>query len=542
MSDWKKNIDQIAKEAFEEQLPVPPAYIKAAVTKSLFGTRMYWLIGIFSLLLVAGLSIGYFMSKDFNNKKFVVSNMTHTVNTDINSDISRAYLSTTNPREDKKNKSYHSLSENDSNATQNKDYTRTELAGRTYVSGDAPKNESDHLATSNASLSKRRSTKNDPSIESDKKNKESIQTKTKPSSSDKNDIVQEFLEHTTDKKEASPEWLSKIETSLIDKNADNSGKSETGSAESKNDAGAPQDEKNELGSNEDKSELELSTRKDTEATELSEAEINQLRKLEIEALKKELDKDLFSVEFNNQKARLLHPRWELNAGIGIGIGTQGNFITNSNATNSILSAPSYEFGFNTRVFLKDWHVSTGLNVKVNQFKENFVNFESTQIQTGTTMVIDTILPNPQDTTGNVEYDTTFVPTYSESITEENKTILHKLSTISIPLKFGYRFRFQKFHLFVGAGVQLNIPTSANSKVLSGDSYEFAYSSVKTSPYNSVNAQLLLETEFHYRFNDKWSASLRPSYRYQLSPVFKSDALFRRNKHSGFLSLGIHYYF
>ena len=164
----------------------------------------------------------------------------------------------------------------------------------------------------------------------------------------------------------------------------------------------------------------------------------------------------------------------------------------------------------------------------------------TSIQNGTVLQIDTIYSQNMDSILSI--DSVFVPSYTSVSSEIRNTMVYQLKTVSIPLKFGYRFRFNKFHWMLGAGVQFNIPVSANAKVQSGEGFQTVYSSVKDSPYKSANMQLMLESEFHYKLNYHWSLSLTPSYRYQVSPIFKSKDVFVPNKHSGFLKLGVHYYF
>jgi len=216
-------------------------------------------------------------------------------------------------------------------------------------------------------------------------------------------------------------------------------------------------------------------------------------------------------------------------------------VTNSKDEN-IENSFSYNFGIMPSLNFNHFFIQSGLNMRFTHDKGNMAvdynrylgSYEDVYLVT-----FDTI-------DGNV------IPTYFTNSVEVYDTINHysisetkaKYTYLEIPLLLGYRHTFGKFSLFGKAG-------PAASFLVIKDIPEAAYPEDKARIVNvdyqipvrsSINWQMMMGAGFDYKFAEKVSFSLEPTFRFALKPEYNLSNGAKGNTTSFGIRAGLNYNF
>lgn len=125
------------------------------------------------------------------------------------------------------------------------------------------------------------------------------------------------------------------------------------------------------------------------------------------------------------------------------------------------------------------------------------------------------------------------------ITTEGK---HTLQFISVPAVIKYTFTRNKFSFAPGAGIEVNLLTSAKveTEIERPFSPEIVFIN-KLNGAKSVHWSFVADAEFRYRVNKKLSLNIRPSFRHAMSPMTENNVVETYPYNFG-LGLGMTYRF
>ena len=177
----------------------------------------------------------------------------------------------------------------------------------------------------------------------------------------------------------------------------------------------------------------------------------------------------------------------------------------------------------TKVFNNGMSFRTGINY--SQINEKFKFAEANIIQK------IYIINSNGDTTGS----------YTATGTRY-KTTYNKFRTLDIPLTIGYELGNGRLHANFNAGVIVNLYSWQQGDVLDTSYKPVNITTGKTaSPYqfkSNIGIGFLGAVSVYYKLTDKWHIFAEPYFRYNLSPVSKSELTFKQKYHTAGIRLGV----
>ena len=123
-----------------------------------------------------------------------------------------------------------------------------------------------------------------------------------------------------------------------------------------------------------------------------------------------------------------------------------------------------------------------------------------------------------------------------------KTTYNKFRTLDIPLTIGYELGNGRLHANFNAGVIVNLYSWQQGDVLDTSYKPVNITTGKTaSPYqfkSNIGIGFLGAVSVYYKLTDKWHIFAEPYFRYNLSPVSKSELTFKQKYHTAGIRLGV----
>lgn len=115
------------------------------------------------------------------------------------------------------------------------------------------------------------------------------------------------------------------------------------------------------------------------------------------------------------------------------------------------------------------------------------------------------------------------PSVGDSI--QSTEAQHNLQMISVPLMVSYRFEKNKFSISPAVGLSANFITSANVKTEVTDALNKESVSINgLDGMKSFYTGLMADISLQYNYNNKWSFSLLPGFKYALTPITKGNVV------------------
>lgn len=102
---------------------------------------------------------------------------------------------------------------------------------------------------------------------------------------------------------------------------------------------------------------------------------------------------------------------------------------------------------------------------------------------------------------------------------------HNLQMISVPLMVSYRFEKNKFSISPAVGLSANFITSANVKTEVTDALNKEAVTINgLDGMRGFYTGLMADVSLQYNYNNKWSFSLLPGFKYALTPITKGNVV------------------
>ena len=120
-------------------------------------------------------------------------------------------------------------------------------------------------------------------------------------------------------------------------------------------------------------------------------------------------------------------------------------------------------------------------------------------------------------------DSTWESQIDSSVKTFSQNGSNKISYIEIPFQIGYQFTAGRFDIELFAGTSIALLNQMNTTIISVvDGSIKTYRSKTNSPYRSSYWNFLGSAQVNYRLSKRFTVFLRPSVKYGLSSIFKSE--------------------
>ncbi len=221
-----------------------------------------------------------------------------------------------------------------------------------------------------------------------------------------------------------------------------------------------------------------------------------------------------------KKKNSFHPFWLIT---GFAAYEQANYKLDSDKPNAITNIrhyeqhePSYSGGILlSRQLTKKWGVQTGLiysNTNIGISKQKLYALQDP----GGNIAFKYVTSSGY---AYIKRDGT-APAIGDSITANEAK--HTLQSISIPVAIKYTIGKKKFSITPGAGIEANFITSAIVEVELEDTPAREVVSInKLKGTRSFYWTATADADLRYKINKKLSITVRPSFKYALSPITKN---------------------
>lgn len=242
--------------------------------------------------------------------------------------------------------------------------------------------------------------------------------------------------------------------------------------------------------------------------------------------------------------------------------SSGSLINDNHKRYKYLSnnaVNSYNYSLNYKFELNKYFVKTGFNIlntgeiadleitnRYNDTSSSFMDYTINQYYTYDSLDWWVDPNNPNDTLVVYEsilhtdtIDSRWVRVDSFYNSKSNRVIQSNIRYVELPLIVGYRHQFgSRFSMAVSAGVGLAIKTGDEGFFINEG--ELTKITKENSPYRDIAYNMIINMRLQYKLSNRFSLIAVPTYRKNLTSIYKENFGVNRLYESYSLNFGVNY--